>query len=109
MKQSVNINNIDETEMRTIVNEHGTALCYLVNEATQRGEYKRTSLDDFKDKADLHNRGWLGSRAEIFINNPSKVQIKEGRGIKMIAERCYAVTDAALKQLEQKFTIAPDW
>ena len=88
----------------------GTAIGYHVDtEFIPRGEYKRTEFDDFKDNAHLHNRGWLGSRAEIWVNNPDNVQIREGRGIKKICDRCYLVTDKALKELEAKYSIATDW
>lgn len=90
-----------------------TCIGYIVErpDFIQRGNYEQTEFDAFKERADLHNRGWLSTRAEIYVNRRDRVEIKEGRGIEQCKEnpRVFFVTENALRKLEQKYTIAPDW
>lgn len=83
----------------------------ITKEALKRGEYQRTEIDDFRESADIHNRGWLSTRAEIYINKPERVNIKTGRGIEQCKDNplVYFVTERVLKNLEQRYTVAPDW
>ena len=87
------------------------AIIYKTKDATKHGDYKKTELDMLKEKADLHNCGWLSTRAEIYINRPDRVNIKEGRGVERCKDnsRVFFVTEAALRKLEQRYTIAPNW
>lgn len=77
----------------------------------KRGNYEKTELDAFKERADLHNLGWLGSRAEIYVNRPERVDINPGRGAEQCQDnpRVFFVTENALRRLETLYTIAPDW
>ena len=63
------------------------------------------------ERPDFIKRGWLSTRAEIYVNRPQRVEIKEGRGIEQCKDnpRVFFATENALRKLEALYTIAPDW
>jgi predicted transcriptional regulator YheO len=77
----------------------------------QRGEYKRTELDDYKASVDFLITS-VGKRYEVIFNKPTT--IKTGRSIESIGDgnmkgRAYLVTEKALKGLQERFTYATDF
>lgn len=73
----------------------------------QKGEYKRTSLDDYKDSVDFLITSVVGNRYEIVFKKPTT--IKTGRSIRAINDRVYLVTEKALESLEAKYTSYTDF
>ena len=76
-----------------------------------KGEYQRTSLDDYKESVDFLITS-IGKRYEIIFNR--QTILKSSRSIESIGEgiytnRAYLVTEKALDSLKEKFTWATDF
>lgn len=93
--------------MKTI-NEYGTAIGYFVPNPNyiKRGEYKRTALDDAKDKAEMLLQSIDGNYYTLRLNRP--IEIK-GRGVKRYGNNIIAVTERVYKQLQAQYNIACDF
>ena len=98
--------------MKTTANEM-TAIGYMVENPNfiQKGEYKRTELDDYKDSVDFLITS-CGKRYEIIFNHTTV--LKTNRSIESIGEgsyinRAYLVTEKALDSLKAKYTWATDF
>ena len=77
----------------------------------QKGEYKRTELDNYKESVDFLITS-CGNRYEIIFNRP--IILKTNRSIESIGQdaytnRSYLVTEKALDSLKEKFTWATDF
>lgn len=85
-----------------------TATIELIQEATPRGEYKPTTLDEQKAKADILVTA-IDSHYEIVVKNPS---IKlAGRGIKRSTYigNIFYVTERVYKQLCKEYNVMCDF
>lgn len=85
-----------------------TATIELIQEATPRGEYKPTTLDEQKAKADILVTA-IDSHYEIVVKNPS---IKlNGRGIKRSTYigNIFYVTERVYKQLCKEYNVMCDF
>ena len=84
------------------------AIGYLIENPSfiQKGEYKRTDLDDYKSNVDFLVTS-CGKRYEIVFNKPTL--IAETRSIKRIGQHAYLVTEKALDELKEKYTWATDF
>lgn len=85
-----------------------TATIELIQEATPRGEYKPTTLDEQKSKADILVTT-IDSHYEIVVKNTS---IKlSGRGIKRSTYigNIYYVTERIYKQLCKEYNVMCDF
>lgn len=78
-----------------------TATIELIQEATPRGEYKPTMLDEQKAKADILVRA-IDSHYEIVVKNPS---IKRSTYIGNI----FYVTERIYKQLCKEYNVMCDF
>lgn len=94
----------------TTTNEYGTAKGYFVPDPNfiKRGEYKRTALDDAKDKADILVTA-IDSKYTIEVKNPSITL--SGRGVKRSTwiGNIYYVTERIYKQLCEKYNVMCDF
>lgn len=89
------------------------AIGYMVENPNfiQKGEYKRTELDDYKESVDFLITS-CGKRYEIIFNGPTF--LKTNRSIESIGQgiyenRSYLVTEKALDSLKEKYTWATDF
>ena len=87
-----------------ITREYGTAIGYLVPNPNfiKRGEYKRTALDDAKDKADMLLQSVDGNYYTLHLNRP--IEIK-GRGVKRYSNGAIAVTERVYNKLNEQYNI----
>ncbi len=94
--------------MATITNEYGTAIGYFVPNPNfiKRGEYKRTALDDEKDKADMLLQAIDGNYYTLKLNRPIEVK---GRGVERYSEKLIAVTERVYKQLCKQYNVMCDF
>lgn len=85
-----------------------TATIELIQEATPRGEYKPTTLDEQKAKADILVTA-IDSHYEIVVKNPS-IRLK-GRGIKRSTYigNIFYVTERVYKQLCKEYNVMCDF
>lgn len=86
-----------------------TATIELVKEATPRGKYQPTTLDEAKAKADILVDSVDGAYYTIRVQNPS---IKlNGRGIKpnKWIGNMYDVTERVYKQLSKQYNVMCDF
>lgn len=94
----------------TTTNEYGTAIGYLVpnDNFIKRGEYKRTTLDDEKAKADILVTA-IDSHYEIRVQK-SSIKLS-GRGIKRSEwiGNIYYVTERVYKQLCKEYNVMCDF
>ena len=94
----------------TTTNEYGTATGYLVpnDNFIKRGEYKRTTLDDEKAKADILVTA-IDSHYEIRVQK-SSIKLS-GRGVKRSKwiGNIYYVTERAYKQLCKEYNVMCDF
>lgn len=86
---------------------------YLVENPNfiQKGEYKRTSVDDYKETVDFLITG-VGKRYEIIFNSPTFLKTNksiESIGSGIYEDRAYLVTEKALESLKAKYTWATDF
>ncbi len=81
---------------------------YLVENPNfiQKGEYRRTELDDYKDSVDFLITS-CGKRYEIIFNHATV--LRTSRSIERISKRAYLVTEKALDSLKERFTWATDF
>lgn len=93
--------------MKTTANGFA-AIGYFVENPNfiEKGDYKRTELDDFKKSVDFLITS-CGKRYEIIFNHATI--LKTGRNIESISERAYLVTEKALDELKAKYTWATDF
>ena len=89
------------------------AIGYMVENPNfiEKGDYKRTELDDYKDSVDFLITS-CGKRYEIIFNHATA--LKTSRSIESIGEgsytnRAYLVTEKALDSLKAKYTWATDF
>lgn len=100
--------------MGVIYNEsdHAIACVYFTKkEIIKRGEYKRTPLDDEKDRADFLITSIAGNWYTIFIRNKS-INLKCGLSVKKANDfsgAIYYVTENALDRLKSKHTWMNDF
>lgn len=96
--------------MATTTNEYGTATGYIVPKPNfiKRGEYKRTTLDDAKDKADILVKA-IDDRYTIEVKNPTITL--SGRGVKRSEwiGNIYYVTERIYNQLREKYNVMCDF
>lgn len=96
--------------MATTSNEYGTAIGYFVPDHNfiKRGEYKRTTLDDEKDKADILVKA-IDDRYTIEVKNPTITL--SGRGVKRSEwiGNLYYVTERIYNQLREKYNVICDF
>ena len=94
----------------TTSNEYGTATGYLVSDDNfiKRGEYKRTTLDDDKAKADILVTA-IDSHYEIKVQK-SSIKLS-GRGVKRSKwiGNIYYVTERVYKQLCKEYNVMCDF
>lgn len=94
----------------TTTNEYGTATGYLVpnDNFIKRGEYKRTTLDDEKAKADILVTA-IDSHYEIRVQK-SSIKLS-GRGVKRSKwiGNIYYVTERVYKQLCKEYNVMCDF
>ena len=85
-----------------------TAISYMVENPNfiEKGDYKRTELDDYKDSVDFLITS-CGKRYEVIFNHATA--LKTSRSIESISERAYLVTKKALDSLKAKYTWATDF
>lgn len=70
------------------------------------GEYKRTAIDDAKDKADMLLTACNGGSYTI---NTKGIELS-GRGVKCRYDNgCYEVTEGLLNKLRSKYNIMTDF
>lgn len=84
------------------------AIGYMVENPNfiEKGDYKRTELDDYKDSVDFLITS-CGKRHEIIFNHATA--LKTSRSIESISDRSYLVTEKALDSLKAKYTWATDF
>lgn len=96
--------------MATTTNEYGTATGYIVPKPNfiKRGEYKRTTLDDEKAKADILVTA-IDSHYEIRVQK-SSIKLS-GRGVKRSKwiGNIYYVTERVYKQLCKEYNVMCDF
>lgn len=96
--------------MATTTNEYGTATGYIVPNPNfiKRGEYKRTTLDDAKDNADILVKA-IDSHYTIVVKNPTITL--SGRGVKRSEwiGNIYYVTERIYNQLCKKYNVMCDF
>lgn len=94
----------------TTTNEYGTATGYFVpnDNFIKRGEYKRTTLDDEKAKADILVTA-IDSHYEIRVQK-SSIKLS-GRGVKRSEwiGNIYYVTERVYKQLCKEYNVMCDF
>ncbi|TGY80954.1 hypothetical protein [Lepagella muris] len=94
----------------TTTNEYGTATGYFVpnDNFIKRGEYKRTTLDDEKAKADILVTA-IDSHYEIRVQK-SSIKLS-GRGVKRSKwiGNIYYVTERVYKQLCKEYNVMCDF
>lgn len=77
----------------------------MTKEAAKRGEYKPTSIDAMKAKADILIVGH-SDKYEISVRNG--IEIK-GRGVERYSNGVYAVTEAMMRKLEKTYKVECDF
>ena len=95
--------------MKTFTTNGIKVTAYMVENPNfiQKGEYKRTELDNHKESVDFLITFCGDSRYEIVFNHP--VELKPSRSINSEGNNRYYVTEKALDNLKEKFTWATDF
>lgn len=93
--------------MKTLIYQSPEVIMYKVDTPfIEKGEYKRTSIDDAKDKADMLLTACDGSSYTI---NTKGIELS-GRGVKHRYQNgYYEVTEGLLKKLQAKYDIMTDF
>ena len=73
----------------------------MTKDAARRGEYKPTSLDDFKAKADI----LIEAHSDKFeIRVKDGIEIK-GRGVERFSNGVLAIPESMMRKLEKKYIV----
>lgn len=76
----------------------------LVKEATKKGEYKRTLVDDMKDKADFLIQA-IDSKYTLYTRKGIELV---GRGIKKVNNGTFVLTESAYKKVRSEYNVEYD-
>lgn len=92
---------------KTIIFQSPQVVMYKVDKPfIEKGEYKRSSIDDAKQKADMLI---TACNAGSYTIDTKGIEIS-GRGVKCRYQNgCYEVTEPQLKKLQTKYNIMTDF
>ena len=83
-----------------------TATGYFTKEASQKKEYKNTSIDVIKNNADALLQSIDGNWYTLFLNVEIKIS---GRGIKAHSDKIISVTESVYNKIKNNYKIETDF